>query len=210
VDLAQATQKRTGVPTILLDGSMEQVPNVLRILGKMLHREDRADTVAKFIEALLALPVANGHPKVLYARGTDGLTVAAPNTEVTEVFARAGYQVVAPDGQGTFRPASINEVRALDPDVLIFADPAMRDTIEKSDAWKTLRAVREGHVRIAPALPFGWIEEPPSINRVIGQAWLGGRDPVTLAALSNAIVYGHTLTPAELGGVLAGVRAVQP
>ena len=61
---------------------------------------------------------------------------------------------------------------------------------------------------VSPALPFGWVEEPPSINRLIGLAWLEGRDPVTLAALSNAIVYGHVLTPAERDGVLGA--AVQP
>jgi hypothetical protein len=37
-----------------------------------------------------------------------------------------------------------------------------------------------------------------------------GSAGVTLAALSNAILYDHTLTPAKLGTVLTGVRSVQP
>jgi hypothetical protein len=32
---------------------------------------------------------------------------AAPNTDVTEVFARLGWRVAAPDGSGTFRPPVI-------------------------------------------------------------------------------------------------------
>jgi iron complex transport system substrate-binding protein len=126
------------------------------------------------------------------------------------VFTRLGWQTIAPEGQGTFRSGSIEEIRSLDPDMLIFSDPAMRETLAISAAWKTVRAVREGHALVAPALPFGWVEEPPSINRLIGLAWLSGRDPVTLAALSNSVVYGHTLTPAQLDNVLHGVRAVQP
>jgi iron complex transport system substrate-binding protein len=208
-DVAQATQQRTGIPTILLDGAMPKIPDTFRRLGVILHREARAEVLARFAEALLALPVSSAHPKVLYARGADGLTVAAPNTDVTEVFKRLGWQTVAPDGQGTFRSASIDAIKALDPDMLIFADPAMRETISQSEAWKTVRAVREGHVLISPSLPFGWVEEPPSINRLAGLAWLSGRDPVTLAAVSNAVLYGHTLTAAELDAVLAGVRAVQ-
>jgi iron complex transport system substrate-binding protein len=204
-DLAQATQQRTGIPTILLDGSLAKIPDVARTLGRILHREDRAETLARFAEALLALPGPGDHPKVLYARGMDGLTVAAPDTDVTEVFTRLGWQVIAPDGQGTFRSSSIDAIRTLDPDMLIFSDPAMRETIEKSEAWKSVRAIREGHALIAPSLPFGWVEEPPSINRLIGLAWLSGRDPTILAALSNAVVYGHTLTPVELDAVLAGV-----
>jgi iron complex transport system substrate-binding protein len=209
-DLAMATQEKTGIPTILLDGSLAKIPDTFRKLGTILHREDRAETLARFAEALLTLPASAAHPRVLYARGADGLMVAAPNTDVTEVFTRLGWPVVAPDGQGTFRTTTIEAIRALDPDMLIFSDPAMRESIGKSEAWKTVRAVREGHAVVSPSLPFGWVEEPPSINRLIGLAWLEGRDPVALAALFNAVVYGHTLTSAELDAVRAGVRSIQP
>nr|WP_294566647.1 ABC transporter substrate-binding protein [uncultured Rhodopila sp.] len=205
-DLAQATQERTGIPTLLLDGALDKIPETARRLGAILLKEDRAETLARFAEALLSLPASAAHPRVLYARGADGLTVAAPGTDVTAVFTRLGWQVVAPDGEGTFRTAGIEAIRTLDPDVLIFSDPAMHDTLARSDAWKTVRAVRDGRALVSPALPFGWVEEPPSINRLIGLAWLEGRDPVTLAALSNAIVYGHVLTPSERDGVLAGIQ----
>jgi len=73
-----------------------------------------------------------------------------------------------------------------------------------------VRAVREGRVHVAPAVPFGWVEEPPSINRLLGLAWMRGHEPASLAALFNAVVYGHTLTPAQLNAVLGGVRPIQP
>jgi iron complex transport system substrate-binding protein len=210
-DLAQKTQQRTHIPTILLDGSLTEIPHVFRLLGGLLHREGRAETLATLAEALLALPATHDvHPRVLYARGADGLTVAAPGTDVTEVFTRLGWQVLAPDGQGSFRSSSVDVVRALDPDILIFSDPAMHDTVMHDDAWRTVRAVREGHVAVAPGLPFGWVEEPPSINRLLGLAWLEGRDPVTLGAMFNAVVYGHALSPAQLDTVLAGVHSLQP
>lgn len=208
-DVAQTMQQRTGIPTILLDGALPNIPMTLRQLGAILHREERGELLARFAEALLALPASAVHPRVLYARGPEGLIVAAPNTDVTEVFTHLGWQVVAPDGQGTFRPTSIDAIRALDPDMLIFADPAMSETIH-TEAWTSLRAVREGNVLVSPSLPFGWVEEPPSINRLLGLAWLQGRDPVTLAALSSAVVYGHVLTPMERETVLAGIHSVHP
>jgi iron complex transport system substrate-binding protein len=209
-DIAQATQQRTGIPTLLLDGALPKIPDVLRTLGIILHREDRAETLARFAEALLGLPTPGAHLRALYARGMDGLLVAAPDTDVTEVFTRLGWQVLAPEGQGTFRPASIEAIRNLDPDILIFSDPAMRQTLQDSAAWKTVRAVREGHALVAPSLPFGWVEEPPSINRLIGLAWLSGRDPLLLAALSSAVLYGHTFAATERDAVLAGVHAIEP
>jgi len=210
-DLARATQQRTGIPTILLDGSLQQIPQVFRTLGAILHREQRAAVLADFTAALLALPVpASAHPRVLCARGPDGLTVVAPGTDLAEVFARLGWQVIAPAGQGSFRTATIDDIRALNPDVLVFSDPAMRDTLTTSAAWQSLRAVHDGHALVAPALPFGWVEEPPSINRLLGVAWLSGRDPMTLAASFNAVVYGRVLTTAQLNALLAGVRTLPP
>jgi iron complex transport system substrate-binding protein len=209
-DLPKATQQKTGIPTLLLDGSMAEIPHVLRMLGGVLHREGRAETLANFAEAMLALPPSAAHPRVLYARGADGLLVAAPGTDVTEDFTRLGWQAVAPDGPGMFRPSSIEAIRALDPDMILFSDPAMRATVMHDDAWRSVRTVREGHAYVSPSLPFGWVEEPPSINRLLGLAWLSGRDPLTLAALFNATVYGQPLTPVQLETVLGGAPSVQP
>jgi iron complex transport system substrate-binding protein len=210
-DLANTTQSRTGVPTLLFNGALDQIPSVARALGAILHREERAETVATLAEALLALPPAGGaKPRVVYARGADGLTVAAPGTDITEIFTRLGWTVLAPEGQGTFRPSSIDAIKALDPDILIFSDPAMRDGLTRQPAWNAVRAVRDGHAMVAPALPFGWVEEPPSINRLLGLAWLGGHEPAAVAALFNAAVYGHSLTPAQRDAVLMGTRPIQP
>ena len=212
--LAQTTQQRTGVPTLLLDGSLPEIPRTLRLLGSILHREARAETLAQFAEALLAMPVSPNardyaHPRVIYARGADGLSLAAAGTEVTAAFARAGWQVLTPDGDGPFRHVSIETIRALDPDILIFAEPAMRDAAAKVSAWQSVRAVRDGHVFFAPTQPFGWLEEPPSINRLLGLAWLAGADPATLAPLFNAAVFGHVLSPGQLGAIIAGTQPIR-
>jgi iron complex transport system substrate-binding protein len=210
-ELARTTQQRTGIPTILLDGSLDNIPNAFRTLGAVLHREARAEALARYAEALLSLSAGPRTPRtVLSARGADGLEVDAPGTDITEVFTHLGWRVVAPPGSGPFRQASMAEIGALHPDILVFSDPAMRNMLGNSAAWRSLPAVREGRALVAPALPFGWTDEPPSINRLLGLAWLAGRDPATLAATFNAVVYGHVLTPTELHTVLAGARSLPP
>ncbi len=208
--LARDTQQKTGIPTLLFDGSLDQIPAVARTLGRILHQPGQAEAVARFAEAILALPVpAAQHPRVLYARGEDGMLVAAPNTDVTAVFARLGWQVVAPDGSGTFRHATIEAIQRLDPDVIVLANPEARSLLT-TQPWASLRAVRESRAYIAPSEPFGWIEEPPSINRLLGVAWLQGADPRTLAALFNTIVYNRVLTPAQLAAVAGTVQQLKP
>lgn len=196
--LALETQRKTEIPTLLFDGALDQIPSVARTLGRILHEPERAEAVASVAEAILALPIpANTHPRVLYARGAEGSQVAAPGTDVTAIFPRLGWQVVAPEGTGTFRPASIKEIQGLDPDIIILSNPAAKNVL-RTAAWASLRAVRDGRAYIAPSIPFGWVEEPPSINRLLGLAWLRGGDPITLAALFNATVYGRVLTQDQL------------
>jgi iron complex transport system substrate-binding protein len=211
IDLAKATQQRTGIPTVLLDGSLAEVPHVLRLLGGVLHREARAETLARFTEALLVSPKKQDKAlRVVCARGPDGLTTVAPGADLAEAFTLAGWQLVAPPGKGPLRQASVDDIRALDPDVIVFTDPAMHATLAQSEAWRSLRAVRDGHAYVAPNMPFGWLDEPPSINRLLGLAWLGGADPRTLASLFNAVVYGRTLTAPQLDTLLARIPSLQP
>ncbi|HEX2942440.1 MAG TPA: ABC transporter substrate-binding protein [Rhodopila sp.] len=208
--LARETQAQTGIPTLLFDGSLDQIPAVARMIGTILHQPERAETVALSAEAILALPPPSGaHPRVLYARGPDGTLVASPNTDVTEVFSRLRWQVVAPEGKGMFRRTTIDAIRALDPDIIVVGDPAAKHVLT-SPAWAGLTAVREGHVYVAPAIPFGWIEEPPSINRLAGLAWLHGANPLTLAALFNANIYGRVLTRNQLVSVASSTSVVKP
>ncbi len=211
IDLAKATQERTGIPTVLFDGSLAEVPHTIRLLGSILHRDEHAETLARFAEALLAAPRKPAATlRVVCARGPDGLTLAAPGTDVAETFAGAGLQLVATAGQGPSRQATLDEIRALDPDLIVFTDPAMRATSSQSEAWQAVRAVRDGHAIVAPNMPFGWLDEPPSINRLLGLAWLGGSDPRTLAAVFNAVVYGRALTAAQLDALVAGAHPLQP
>ena len=69
--------------------------------------------------------------------------------------------------------------------------------------------MRNGHAMVAPSVPFGWIEEPPSINRLLGLAWLKGADPATLAALFNASVYGRSLTSQQVSEMTKTIGPIQ-
>jgi iron complex transport system substrate-binding protein len=34
--------------------------------------------------------------------------------------------------------------------------------------WASVAAVRAGRVHLSPKMPFGWVDFPPSVNRLIG------------------------------------------
>ncbi|HEY1506937.1 MAG TPA: iron ABC transporter substrate-binding protein, partial [Stellaceae bacterium] len=38
--------------------------------------------------------------------------------------------------------------------------------------WQGVKAVRDKRVYLEPRSPFGWVDEPPGPNRLIGLRWL--------------------------------------
>ena len=36
----------------------------------------------------------------------------------------------------------------------------------------SVKAVQAGRVHLSPKMPFGWVDFPPSVNRLIGLWWL--------------------------------------
>jgi iron complex transport system substrate-binding protein len=211
--IIEAVQAKIGIPAVLLDGALPKTPRVLRALGAALHRVDRAELLARQAEAILASVRAprGAAPRVYYGRGPDGL-VGSPGAGAAEVFALLGWTALTPPGSGTPSRTSIEAIQALDPDVIIFQSAGMRKVVADSPQWRALRAVRDRHAYVSPDAPFGWLDEPPSINRLLGLAVLGahGGGATELAAMFNATVYGRAPTAEQLDTVREGLMPLLP
>jgi iron complex transport system substrate-binding protein len=211
--LMEAVQTKTGIPAVLFDGALPKIPEVLRALGIALHRQDRAALMARQAESILAaVPKVQGAPpRVYYGRGSDGL-VGSPGGGAGEVFGLLGWKVLSPETKGTPGRTTIEAVQALDPDVVIFQSAGMRKVVADSPQWRAVRAVREHHAYVTPDVPFGWLDEPPSINRLLGLAVLSARGggAVELAAMFNATVYGRAPSAQQLDAVRETLAPLPP
>ena len=219
-ETAEQTQANTGIPTLLLDGRLAYTSLVLRLLGRTLHREERGEELARIAEGILAsVGHASGHhPSVVYVRGAEGNQVIVPGSNNSETLEFLGWKLLAPPPRPgepphpSFRAATPAEIAALDPDIVIFSDPAMRDRAAQSEDWQAVRALRERHAWVAPSAPFGWIESPPSLNRLLGLAWLTDGEPhegvVPLAAVFGAAVYRRTPTPAQIEDLRTSLQPI--
>ena len=77
-------------------------------------------------------------------------------------------------GAGNLSAITPEKVRDANPDVVIALDPYFLEVTSKTPAWQQVSAVAAGRIHVAPRLPFGWLDEPPSVNRLIGLRWLAG------------------------------------
>jgi hypothetical protein len=58
------------------------------------------------------------------------------------------------------------------PDVIITIDQDFAANVSSDPAWAPVAAVRAHRVHLSPKLPFGWVDFPPAVNRLIGLRWL--------------------------------------
>ena len=183
VSLADSIQQRTGIPYILIDGRLDSTPASLRLLGSILGVSARGDMLARYaedlfrrIDALLAEIPEASRPRVYLARGAKGLETGLRGSINTEIIERAGGRNVA-EAQGERRGianVSPEQILLWAPEIIVTWDRHFFDAVTRSpDAvWQSVPAVRNKRVHLAPTAPFGWIDSPPSVNRLIGLAWL--------------------------------------
>jgi iron complex transport system substrate-binding protein len=181
VSLADRVQAQLQVPYLLLDGSLAEIPRTLRLVGALCAVADRGQRLAAYAEQLLAdvdrrvarVPVGR-RPRVYYARGASGVETARGSSISTESLERMGARnVVESGGGGGLATVALEQVIAWDPDVIVTINPGFADMVARDPTWRTLRAVRQRRVFLAPLWPFPWIDAPPSVNRLIGLKWLG-------------------------------------
>ena len=183
IDLADRVQAQTGIPYLLVDGRFEATPAALRLVGEVLGVPERGEALARDVEqtftrvdAILADTPEEDRPRVYMARGPDGLETGLKGSINTEIIERAGGRNVADPGddrRGLVR-ASNEQVMVADPEVIVTWDPNFYAHVFHNPLWTEIDAVRNGRVYLSPTAPFGWIDRPPSLNRLMGLRWLAG------------------------------------
>jgi iron complex transport system substrate-binding protein len=178
VSLADRVQEQTGVPYALIDGRFDGVAAAYRIIGELTGRRDAGEALARAAEEIVSTITGriagiarDKRPRVYYARGPRGLETGlggSINVETIELLA----QNVAGGTRGGLTNVSIEQVLLWNPDVIITIDQDFAGSVGSDRAWAPVAAVQARRVHLSPKLPFGWVDFPPSVNRLIGLWWL--------------------------------------
>ena len=184
VSLAERVQAQTGIPYILIDGTFANTAAAVRLLGTVLGVEERAERIAAYVEATfeqidraLAEVPQEERPRVYLARGPSGLETGLQGSINTEIIERVGGVNVAVDPSGVRRgivQVPIEQVVVWNPDTVITWDRTFYESVWTDFYWQGVDAVAKERVYLSPTAPFGWIDRPPSLNRMIGLKWLAG------------------------------------
>ncbi|MBS7827735.1 iron ABC transporter substrate-binding protein [Wohlfahrtiimonas chitiniclastica] len=179
VTTAERVHQQTKVTYVLMDGTLKDSPEQLSTLGDILGVSERGDQLANYATQMLdrthLLAKSSQLPemKVYSARGADGLETGLGGSIHTEVLDWVGaHNVAAAAGDEIIARVSMEQLMLWQPNVIITMDPEFHAKIYTLPLWQRLNAVKNRRVYLAPTLPYGWLDRPPSINRLLGTIWL--------------------------------------
>jgi iron complex transport system substrate-binding protein len=223
VSLAERVQEQTGIPYLLINGRLDTTAASVRQLGKILGVDQRAEAIARYVEDTEKLidgrmkdVPQSARKRVYLARQPNGLETGLQGSINTEIIERAGGINVAERGagRGGIANVSIEQVIAWAPDTIITWDSNFFAKVYDDPAWATIPAVANKRVFQAPRLPFGWIDAPPSVNRIIGLRWIAGllypeKFPEDIRVVAKDFIklfYQFDVSDAQLDRILAGAQ----
>lgn len=178
-----ALQEQVGIPVILIEANIDQNASAYRTLGQVLGAEERAEQLAAYCEEVVsdaqakAATIAPEDRVTVYYGQDDGLSTILSGTIHSQIYELVGAEIVVQadnvqvqQGGGTI---SMEQLMAWDPDVIMFVDGSIYDTVADDPTWNTLTAIQTGRYYEIPIEPYNWLGRPPGPNRVIGIRWLG-------------------------------------
>ena len=176
--LADKIESETGIPYVVLDGSIDHMPDLYNQLSQLLDGGLRGDLLAVQTASMLAHITAHNvavRPgRIYYAQSRDG---PEPMPSMSGLDPKLVAAVNAVDfngqhsasGHGNVTPG---QVAAFNPDVVIASTPEIAKQLAADPDWRAVPAIAAGKIYAVPSLPWGWLGTPPSVNRLIGLEWL--------------------------------------
>ncbi|MDD2619681.1 MAG: ABC transporter substrate-binding protein [Syntrophomonadaceae bacterium] len=189
----EEAQKKMGIPIVIVDGNLKNVPAAYEFLGKLLNEEKRAKKLSNYCRNTLedAERIAGEMPegektKVYYACGKDGLMTYAVGNIHSEIIDLAGGKNVVETeigGDYSFSNISLEQLIKWNPQVIVTnkvearggqeSNAGLRSRLLENASLSNLEAVKKNQVYEIPCAPFSWFGQPPSAARILGIKWLG-------------------------------------
>lgn len=179
-------QEQLGIPCVFIETNLDDWGSAYRALGELLGLEDRGEEFATYcdnaysevMDIMETIP-EDECPSVLFCTGEAGTNVLAKGSYqagVVDLLANNVAVVDSPSGSGNGNESNLEQIAARDPDVILFGTVSGSDTFFDSAAtdptWSTLRAVQNGDYYEIPSDPYNWLNNPPTINQILGLQWL--------------------------------------
>ena len=216
-----ALQEQLGIPVVFIEAKLSDYGAAYERLGEMLGMEDRGDELAAYcrasyqkVEDVMATIPEDERVRMAYLLGANGLNAIAKTSFQGQVIDMCADNVGVVDdvsGKGNGNEISLEQIALWNPDLIIFQAGSIYDTVGGDPAWAGIAAIDSGRYYQVPDDPYCWMNNPPTVNQLMGMQWLPrllypDRFDDTIADVTRAYyetMYQYDLSDAELADLLA-------
>jgi len=177
-DRLVAPLRRAGIRVVLIpDDGFNDIFNDLRVLGKLTGHSSQAQSEIERLQAQTARLRASivhrsARPSVFFALGTGPIWTVGRSSYIGRLIELAGGRDAASDLQAPWGEYSEEALLRAQPDAIVAGRETDFRAVENREPWRSLRAVREGHVFVItdPRVDAALFRPGPRYNE--GLRWL--------------------------------------
>ncbi len=218
----EALQEQLGIPVVFIEAKLSDYGAAYKNLGELLGMEDRGEELSTYCtnayntveQTMETIPEAE-RVNMAYLLGENGLNAIAKTSFQGQVIDMVANNVVVVDdvsGKGNGNEISLEQIALWNPELIIFQKGSIYNTVGDDPAWQGIAAIATDNYYEVPNDPWCWMNNPPTVNQLMGMQWLprllypnafeDSIQDVTRAYYST--MYNYDLTDAELTELLQG------
>ncbi len=175
-----AMQNQTGIPWVHISAYIESLDQTYALLGELLNRPEKGrelgEYCAKTYASLSALVENVEKVNLLCVLGEKGLNVLAKgsyHSTIIDLMTNNLAVVDNPLSKGTGNEVDMEQILAWNPDVVIFGEGSIYETVAQDPLWQSISAIENNRYYEVPVGPYNWLGMPPSVQRLLGMLWMG-------------------------------------
>lgn len=178
-----ALSKQLGIPTVFIEATLPTMEEAYQKLGELCGNTAQTDRLSSYCKEAMSKSNAYAaslkeeeRKKVYFALGGQGLNTNARGSIHADIIEQIGAVNVADvevSSSGGGSEISMEQLFIWNPEIIIADSQMLYDKIRNDATWQELDAVKNGRLYKVPTIPYSFMSNPPSVNRLIGIEWLG-------------------------------------
>jgi iron complex transport system substrate-binding protein len=177
-----ALQDQVGIPVVFIEAKLSDYGSAYEKLGTLLGVEERGKKLAEYctnayseVTTVMDSIAEEDRVKMAYLLGDKGTNAIAQGSFQGSVVDLVATNVVVVDdvsSKGSGNEISLEQLAVWDPELIVFQEDSVYDTVAEDAAWSSLTAIKNGNYYEVPNDPWCWLNNPPTVNQIMGLQWL--------------------------------------
>jgi len=217
-------QEQLGIPVVYIQTSLDGYDEAYAMLGDLLNMEERGKELSGYcanaydetVAVMAGIPESD-RVSVAYLTGDAGLNAYAKGSVQSTVVDMCTNNVAVIEnatGSGIGSEVSLEQISVWNPEIIVFQSGSIYSKVGSDPVWANIDAVKSGRVYEVPNEPYCWLNNPPSVNQIMGVQWLPrllypDKFSTSIEDVTRSYYktfYGYDLSDAELAELLAHAK----